>query len=214
MRCPYRSRKERRVTAAVVRLPLPRFHGSPAPPPPPRPPPPPPPPPPLPPAAPPPAAPSPPPATAPPPTPRSSRRAAALARRRRCRYPSAASLTAAVKGTSLGTPRGWARHAITAVTAITPIIAAPFDGSLRAIGAERRRAPARPRRAVTHSDRVPRAHAHSPLRRRARKQDSLRDPHARADARDRATVLQRQAAPEAVPHTVAGTVAVAGVAVP
>jgi len=31
MRCPYRSRKERRVTAAVVRLPLPRFHGSPAP---------------------------------------------------------------------------------------------------------------------------------------------------------------------------------------
>src|SRR6266702_926902 len=124
MLCPYRSRKERRVTAGAA----------------------PPPPPPLPPS------PSPSPSTAT--TPRSSRRATALARRRRRRYPSAASLTAAVKGPALGTPRGGARHAITAVT---PVTAAPLDGSLGAIGAERRRAPARPRRAVTHSDRVPRA---------------------------------------------------------
>src|SRR2546430_13989249 len=105
---------------------------------------------------------------------------------------------------------GWACNALAAVTAIT---AAPLHGPIGAIGPERRRAPARPRRAVTHPDRIPGAHARSPLGRRARQQDSLRDPHARPDGRDRAPVLERQPAQQAVPRAVAGTVAVAGVTV-
>src|SRR2546429_5637537 len=55
------------------------------------------------------------------------------------------------------------------LAAVTAITAAPLHGPIGAIGPERRRAPARPRRAVTHPDRIPGAHARSPLGRRARK---------------------------------------------
>src|SRR5437879_5935819 len=193
------------ITGAAVRLPhlslRPRLPGSPAP----TDPPPPPPPPPV------RRPPAPPPTPAPAAAPRPSRRAAALAHCRSRRRPPAASVVVAAKGPALGTPRWRARHAITAVTA------APLHGPIGAIGPERRRAPARPRRAVTHPDRVAGAHAHPPLGRRARKQDSLRDPHARPDGRDRAPVLERQpaqqVAQQAAPHAVACTVAVAGVAV-
>src|SRR2546429_8474122 len=99
------------------------------------------------------------------------------------------------------------------LAAVTAITAAPLGGPIGAIGPERRRAPARPRRPVTHPDRIPGAHARSPLGRRARQQDSLRDPHARPDGRDRAPVLERQPAQQAVPRAVAGTVAGVAVAV-